>query len=391
MSSILFYECFSGISGDMNLAAMLDLGVPQDHLERELQKLNLKGYELKVTREARNSISGTRVDVLIGPEHHHRHLSDINRIIDDSRLDRQTKDLSKKIFLKVAVAEAKVHQIPIEKVHFHEVGAIDSIVDIVGAAICYKYLKVDKVISTPPELGGGMVKTAHGTLPVPAPATVEILKGIPVHRGGANFETTTPTGAAIIAAFATEFAIQGTFKILKTGYGIGHKQSDIPNFLRVHLCEEETGKDQKTEKAYILECNIDDMNPEWYDLVMEKLFNAGVQDVYLTHIIMKKNRPGVKLNVLCTGDMLEKVKYILLTETTTLGVRILPVEKSMLERRFTVLNTRFGEVRLKSAWLNGKMIRQKPEYDDCKKIAMENKLSLGQVMEEIESALKQKP
>ena len=391
MKNILYYECFSGISGDMNLAAMLDLGVPPIHLESELKKLNLTGYEIKITRESRNGIHGTRVDVITEKVHHHRHLSDIYRIINESSLDEKTKDLSKEIFLKVAEAESKVHQMPLEMVHFHEVGAIDSIIDIVGAAICFRKLNVTKVVSSPLELGSGTVDTAHGKLPVPAPATNEILKGIPVHIGGTDFESTTPTGAAIIATLADDYIDKGHFIMKKTGYGVGHKKSTAPNLLRVHICESIPEEKPGNEDAFLVECNLDDMNPEWYDLVMEKLFKTGAQDVYLTSIFMKKNRPGIKITVLCRAETLSNVRHILLTETTTLGIRILPVQKNMLERKFKTLNTRYGKVRIKTAWLNGNIVQRKPEYEDCKLISLKENIPLRQVMNEIEQILRENP
>ena len=391
MKNILYYECFSGISGDMNLAAMLDLGVPPIHLESELKKLNLTGYEIKITRESRNGIHGTRVDVITEKVHHHRHLSDIYRIINESSLDEKTKDLSKEIFLKVAEAESKVHQMPLEMVHFHEVGAIDSIIDIVGAAICFRKLNVTKVVSSPLELGSGTVDTAHGKLPVPAPATNEILKGIPVHIGGTDFESTTPTGAAIIATLADDYIDKGHFIMKKTGYGVGHKKSTAPNLLRVHICESIPEEKPGNEDAFLVECNLDDMNPEWYDLVMEKLFKTGAQDVYLTSIFMKKNRPGIKITVLCRAETLSNVRHILLTETTTLGIRILPVQKNMLERKFKTLNTRYGKVRIKTAWLNGNIVQRKPEYEDCKLISLKENIPLRQVMNEIEQVLRENP
>ena len=388
MKNILYYECFSGISGDMNLAAMLDLGISSTHLISELKKLNLAGYEIKITRESQNGIYGTQVDVITEKAHHHRHLSDINRIINESSLDEETKDLSKKIFLKVAEAESKVHQMPLEMVHFHEVGAIDSIIDIVGAAICFRKLNVAKVVSSPLELGSGTVDTAHGKLPVPAPATNEILRGIPVHIGGTDFESTTPTGAAIIATLVNDFVNEGHFIIKKTGYGVGHKKSTTPNLLRVHICEAAAEEKRGNEDAFLVECNLDDMNPEWYDLVMEKLFQAGAQDVYLTSIFMKKNRPGLKIAVLCQAETLSIVKHILLTETTTLGIRIIPVQKSTLERKSKTFHTRYGNVRIKTAWLNGNLVQRKPEYEDCKLISLKENIPLREVMNEIERALR---
>ncbi len=388
----IYYECFSGISGDMNLAAMIDLGVPEDYLRNELEKLNLDAYELKVSRDSRNGIFGTRVDVILAKQDkHHRHIKDIYHIIDTSGLLSNVKDLSKKIFMKVAEAEAKIHEMSIDKVHFHEVGAIDSIVDIVGAAICHDYLSPKKTMASTIELGKGLVKSSHGIIPVPAPATAEILRNIPTHMGGAAFETTTPTGAAILATIVDEFTDELSIKTKQTGYGIGHKIAERPNILRVHLAE--TGTREKTgfknEKAWLIECNIDDMNPEWYEFIVEKLFQAGAQDVYLSNIIMKKTRPGTKLSVLCDNEKLEVLKEIILRETTSIGLRFFPVEKSMLDRKELTISTIYGEVRIKVAYLNNEVIHQKPEYEDCKRIARKTGKPLKEITDYISFTLQQ--
>ncbi len=387
---VIYYNCFSGISGDMNLAAMIDLGVPAKHLKSELKKLDLDGYDLNITRDSRNGIFGTRVDVhLTKHEHHHRHLKDIYGLIESSTLPEKTKNISKQIFHKIAVAEGKIHEMPIEKVHFHEVGAIDSIVDIVGAAICYNYLKPKRVYCDTIELGSGTVKSEHGIIPVPAPATLEILENIPTHIGGAEFETTTPTGAAILATIVDEFTNSVNLTNQVTGYGVGHKISETPNLLRVFQGEiqESTNSSFQKEDAWLIECNIDDMNPEWYELIMEKLFLAGAQDVFLTNIIMKKSRPGIKLSVLCAQTKLDELENILLTESTSLGLRVFPVQKTILERKAYILQTKFGKVRIKSTYLNGEIIRQKPEYDDCKKLSLETGESITQIMREIDASL----
>ena len=273
---ILFYDCFSGISGDMNLGAMIDLGVDQEYLERELEKLDLKGWKLEVHKAQRHGIRGTMVTVKqTRHEHHHRHLSDIEEIIGRSSLDEATKKLSMKIFMKLATAEASVHGIPVNNVHFHEVGAVDSIIDITGAAICFNALGVDEVHVSAIELGGGTVKCDHGRLPVPAPATAEILKGVPVKMNGVDFEATTPTGAAILSALGNKFNSNVPVRITRTGYGVGQKDHpEVPNLLRVFLGE--TIDDSMTgHDALLIECNIDDMNPELYEHITEKLFSEG--------------------------------------------------------------------------------------------------------------------
>ncbi|MCX6332982.1 MAG: nickel pincer cofactor biosynthesis protein LarC [Bacteroidia bacterium] len=380
---ILYYDCFSGISGDMNLGAMIDLGISKAFLTRELGKLKLKGWKIVAESDQRHGINGTKVTVkLTGHVHEHRHLSDIEKIIDGSELHEKTKELSKKILMKVAQAEALVHGIPVEKVHFHEVGAMDSIIDIVGAAICFNALKVDEVHVSPVELGGGFVKCEHGTLPVPAPATAEIVKGMSVKTGGVNFEATTPTGAAILAALGTKFGPTAGFKVIKTGYGVGHKENpDVPNLLRVFLGESK--EENSGHNALLLECNIDDMNPEFYEYISEKLFNAGASDVYITNIIMKKGRPGNVLNVICESGVEDILKEIIFNESTSAGIRCFPFRKDTLVRKFEVVSTIYGNVTVKRSYFKGCQVSVKPEYEDCRKIALEKGIPVKEVYNNI--------
>jgi pyridinium-3,5-bisthiocarboxylic acid mononucleotide nickel chelatase len=297
MKKILYYDCFAGISGDMNLGALVDLGVDAKFLEQELGKLNIEGFRLDVKPDMRKGISGTKVTVVIENQENekHRHLRHIEELINVSSLSDRIKEKSLAIFNLVAEAEAKVHNISKEKVHFHEVGALDSIADVVGAAICQEALEVDEIHSSPVQLGGGFVKCAHGMMPVPAPATAEIIKGMPVKSGLVEYEATTPTGAAILAATVDHFSSSPEMKVMKTGYGIGQIDKDIPNILRVYLAEghAELSADVLTEEATMLECNIDDMNPEWFTHVQALLFDAGAADVFMTPIVMKKSRPAV--------------------------------------------------------------------------------------------------
>lgn len=377
---VLCYDCFSGISGDMNLGAMLDLGIEESYLKSELDKLNLRGWELKVEKAQKHGIHGTKVTVKqTKHEHAHRHLSDIEKIIDGSSLGGDVKELSMKIFRKIAVAEAKVHGIPVEEVHFHEVGAIDSIVDITGAAICYAALKPDAVFVSEIELGSGFVKCDHGNLPVPAPATAEIVKGMPVRTGGVGFEATTPTGAAILSALGTEFGSTQAVKITRTGYGVGHKEHpDIPNLLRVSLGE--TASNSATgHKALLIESNIDDMNPEFYDHISERLFKAGASDVYFSQIIMKKGRPGVVLKVICETGIEDAVKDIIFKESTTLGIRIFEFRKETLAREFGKISTVYGEITIKKSFYENLPVSVKPEYEDCKRIASEKGIPVKEV------------
>ena len=434
---ILYYDCFSGISGDMNLGALLDLGIDEKYLVDELSKLNLNGYEIKVSRDIRKGIEGTKVDVILQEhnhehsheevielhhhDHHHddahgehnhddnegahkhvhagiehihkdqRNLNDIEKIINLSELSSKVKELSMKIFMKVALAEAKVHGKPLYEIHFHEVGAVDSIVDIVGAAICLNYLNVDKIMSSSVELGGGFVKCAHGLIPVPAPATVEILKGIPVKLGAVPFETTTPTGAAILAANVCEFKDDNNFIINKIGYGIGNRDTEIPNVLRVMLVEQadkvsnEEYDDETVEQ--IIECNIDDMNPELYEYIIDMVFNEGALDAYITPIIMKKGRPSVKISILCEEDKTIRMKEILFRETTTLGVRSFKVDKTKLKREFIKVNTSYGEVTVKESYYKGEKIKSKFEYEECKRIAKSTGVPISEVYEKLRNEI----
>jgi len=381
---IIGYDCFSGISGDMNLGAMIDLGVDKAYLIGELNKLNLSGWELIVQKDQRHGITGTKVTVRqTRHEHEHRHLSDIEKIIENSALDNKTKELSVKIFMKIAQAEATVHGISIDHVHFHEVGAVDSIIDVVGAAICFNYLNVDAVHVSTVELGGGFVICDHGKLPVPAPATAELIQGIPVKKGGVDFEATTPTGAAILATLGTNFNPYLAIKIEKTAYGVGQKEhQDVPNLLRVFLGEtivnQETGHD-----ALQIECNIDDMNPEFYDYISDRLFKAGVSDVFFSNIIMKKGRPGILLNVICETELADIVKKIIFTESTSLGIRTFPFRKDTLIRKFETIQTIYGEVNVKRSYFNTKEVSCKPEYEECKRIASEKEIPVKEVYNNI--------
>ncbi|MDQ5986362.1 MAG: Pyridinium-3,5-bisthiocarboxylic acid mononucleotide nickel insertion protein [Syntrophus sp. SKADARSKE-3] len=398
---ILYYDCFSGISGDMNLGAMLDLGVDRDILARELKKLNIGPYDLRITRDSRRGITGTRVEVIIDQEihdddhsHHGRTFGDIQAMIRGSGLSDAVKKISLDIFSRIAVAEAKVHGRDVSDVHFHEVGAVDSIVDIVGAAVCFDYFKADKIVASHIQVGGGFVKCAHGILPVPAPATVEILKGIPIKSGLVPFETTTPTGAAIVAAMAESFTDAAAFTPEKIGYGIGHRDTEVPNVLRVFLgsmaADEAGGSDVERTEALVIECNMDDMNPEHYGFLMERLFENGAHDVFFTPIVMKKSRPAVTLSVLCDASRRMAVEDCLWRHSSTFGLRAYKVSKAMLRREMEKVSITHGEIDVKHGYLQGKKIKSKPEYEDCRRVAREKGLSLEEVYDIVREELKKK-
>lgn len=402
----------------MNLAAMLDLGVEAEFLKSELDKLGISDeFELVVTDDARNGIHGVRVDVTVknlnhgeateGEAHsdhshhshhahhshhsheHHRNFAAIKNLIDNSSLSAEVKQTSLDIFRLVAEAESNVHAKPVEEVHFHEVGATDSIVDIVGAAICFHRLGVDAVWSSSVELGSGFVQCAHGLIPVPAPATVEILKNVPTRQGTVEQEATTPTGAAIIKALSNSFPSSPVMRINKTGYGIGHRQTAHPNLLRVFLAEVEgLDKAKPVNHARLLQCNIDDMTAEMLGAALDLLLNEGAMDVYFTPVTMKKNRPGTMLSVLCSQEEEQKFKNLLFRHTSTLGVKSFLLDKTTLERSFEKLETSLGTVTLKHALVDGKIYRSKPEFEDCRKIALEHDMSLFQVYDFINRAKK---
>lgn len=379
---ILYYDCFAGISGDMNLGALVDLGVDAEYLTAELGKLNIEGFRLDVKPDLRRGISGTKVDVIVeNPDNEkHRHLRHVEEIVNNSTLSDTVKTMALKIFRLIAEAEAKVHNIDIQRVHFHEVGALDSIADIVGAAICLDYLKVDKVLSSPIQLGGGTVKCAHGIMPVPAPATALIVQGLPVKTGLVNHEATTPTGAAILAATVDVFTASIDVPIVKTAYGIGNRDSEVANVLRVYLLDDQAeASDVETVEAVLLESNIDDMNPEHYDFILDHLFEAGASDAWLVPMIMKKSRPAVVLSVLCQPALVDVLKTILFTHSTSLGIRESQVKKHMLQRTEITVETELGPVRVKQSYFNGKLVRSKPEAEDCKKLAREHGLRVVEV------------
>ncbi len=391
---LLYYDCFAGISGDMNLGAMIDLGVDPEVLRKELRKIEIGSYEIQVKRDQRRGIFGTKVDVILpsgegapaAHGHGHRSFKDIAGLIEKSNFSEGVKRTSHNIFMKIARAEAKIHGHSIDEVHFHEVGAIDSIVDVVGAAICFDYLKVDQILSSPVQVGGGFVKCAHGMLPVPAPATAEILTGIPIKSGIVPFETTTPTGAAILAATAGRFAEHVDFTPLKIGYGIGQRDTDVPNVLRVFLGEmddEEQDLDVETKEACLMECNIDDMNPELYEGVVERLFEKGALDVYLTPIIMKKSRPAVKISILCDADHRRGLEEVLWLQTSTFGLRVNKISKLILRRDVSTVKTKYGDLCVKNAYLRGERIKWKLEYEDAKRLAQEKGVSIKAIYDSL--------
>lgn len=386
MPKILYFDCFSGISGDMTIGALLDLGIDQKQFLEKLNRIGIGGFRVEITKKKVNNISATDFDVIIEKSpseaiRHfpHRKLSDIVKIIKNSGLEDNAKSLGQEIFELIAVAEAKIHHKSIEEIHFHEVGAIDSIVDILGTSICISMLGVDRIIASPLHLGSGFVKCAHGVLPVPAPATSEILKGVPVYATGVEGELVTPTGAAIIKSLAAEFKPMPPMQIEKIGYGTGKRLYEIPNALRVFLGQTTEDASRFSQELVMLETNIDDMNPETYSYLVPLMLDHGALDVFLTNIIMKKGRPGVKLSVLVEPEDCQRLEEMMFTETTTLGVRKFSLERHCLERKIKTVDTSLGKVRVKQAYKNGKLLKTSPEYEDCRTIAEQKKIALPEV------------
>ena len=384
LAKILYYDASSGISGDMNLAALVGLGVDFSYLCSELEKLNLSGeFRLEQKNVVKNGIAATKIDVvLLKSQPHARSYADIKQILASSNLSEFCKKKAVAIFHVIAQAEAKVHKVSIDEVHFHEVGALDSIVDVVGAAICFEYLSenfgITKVVSSKIELGGGVVKCDHGYLNVPAPAVCEILKDVPVSLGRANFEMTTPTGAAILKACADEFVGEINFKIEKVAYGAGEKNApNFANALRAMICEVDESQNLVQK---MISTNIDDMDAESFAFACEILRENGALDVFSHSIYMKKGRIGFELNVLCKSEDVKKLKELIFTHTTAIGVREIDVVKTELKRKFVSVCTRFGDIKLK---ISGEDEKAKPEFDECKSAALAHKTSIFQVKKEI--------
>ena len=382
----LYYDCFAGISGDMNLGALLDLEVDEAVLRAGLDRLGLEGYGLRIGRESRGGLAGMRVEVRMDPDAGRpaRRLPAVRELIGSSGLGHRIEAFSLGVFERLAAAEARVHGIPVDEVHFHELGAVDAVVDIVGAAICLEQLDWPLVIGSAVELGSGVVDCDHGRLPVPAPATLELLRDVPTHRGGVPYEATTPTGAAILTEAAERFEPQGHMVPRRVGYGVGTREGPLPNVLRVLVVD---SPGVRREELLLLECNIDYMNPEVYPHLLDRLLARGARDAWIAQLVMKKGRPGMLVSVLCEGRDEETMTRLLFAETTTLGVRRNPVSRTALERTIRSIDTRFGPVPVKIASLPDGVRRIKPEFDACRAIALERDLPLREVYRELEQLL----
>lgn len=398
---ILYFDCSSGISGNMTIGALLEIVDDEKYLLNELKKLNIDGYEIKISKKVKNGIIGTHVDVLLEHEDHHKHkehnhenehthhhehrnLSDVNKIIDNSTLNDEVKKLAKKIFLRVAKAESKVHNKPLEEVHFHEVGAIDSIIDIVGTAILINKINPDKIVSSTVNDGYGFIECAHGKMAVPVPATSEIFSNSNVKFRQIEIDTelVTPTGAAIIAELVTEFMPLPEMRIEKIGWGSGSKDLQIPNVLKVYYGSIEDEKDD----VIVMETNIDDCGGEILGYTQELLFKNGALDVFFTPIFMKKNRPGYRMSITCKEEDKLKLQNIIFRETTTIGIRYRKEHRAVLKREIIEIETKYGKIKAKKVINNGEEYIY-PEYEEIKKIAEKNNIPLKKLykLEELQN------
>ena len=401
MTKAIKFECFSGISGDMALGAFVDAGVPFKFLCAELKKLKLHEFTLARKKVARAGISATKVDVVIKHEHHHSgheehhhhshaKYSEIVKVIKRRGLSAEVKRRSLSMFMRLGVAEAKIHNCSIEEVHFHEIGAVDTIADICGAAVCMEYLQIEMAFATNIDCGGNItIKSSHGALPNPAPATVELLKGFEYRQSDIPMELVTPTGACILAEYA-ENGMPYPIAPLSAGYGAGGKDIETrPNVLRVTVGEVKAGPRAAPggeSETSVIEANLDDMLPLAFEPVMENLFASGALDVFFSQIQMKKNRPGVKLTVICEDEDVKKLSSVIFRETTTFGVRFYKTGRITLERGFVTVRTKYGKVRIKTGALKNDLMSASPEYADCKKLASEKKIPFKRVYEEAKKA-----
>lgn len=379
---IAYGDLIGGISGDMFVASLLDLGLPLDKLKAELKKLPALHYRLEVTKKTVHAIRATRFRVICGKREPARSWKQIRSLIQQSSLATEVKEKGLKIFARLAEAEGKIHGVAPDRVHFHEVGATDSIVDIMATAIGIHYLKIDSFSFSRIPLGRGLTRSRHGPLPLPGPATLELLKGLPVQWTNLEGETVTPTGAAIISALGSHFGDGPQMTIERIGYGAGEREfPDRPNVLRLLLGQKEPAWEQ--DEMLVMETNIDDMNPEFYDYVLDRLFAAGARDVFLSSIQMKKNRPGTLLRIIAEPSLRERLAEIIFRETSTIGLRYHPVSRMTLKRAFTRVKTRFGAVKVKIIEEPDGTKRAAPEYEELRRIAEAKKIPLKVLYDEV--------
>lgn len=380
---VAYFDCFAGISGDMTLGALVDAGLSFAALKSELDKLSVREFTLSQRRVEKHGIAGTKIDVNAREGHVHRHLKDVLKIINSSSISASAKEKAARVFQKLAEAEAKIHGTTIEAVHFHEVGAVDAIVDVVGAIVGLELLEIEAIYASKFRFGSGHTRGAHGAMPVPVPAVVEMTKGFPSERTDIPYELVTPTGAALLTALASNIGETMQLRTESTGYGAGTRDVEqVPNLLRVEIGE--LVADPRTDFPVLLETNIDDMTPEIYGYLIDRLLEAGARDAFLTPVIMKKGRPGIQLTVLADPNRETELTELIFSETTTLGIRRLPVQRHILERRTDTVQTPYGPIRVKIADIGGKQ-RVTPEYDDCARIAREKQVPILDVYKAVDN------
>ena len=378
---IAYFDCFSGASGDMILGSMIDAGLNAQELRKELRKIPIPNVQLNVRKVLRRGISATQV-IVTGKrdERSHRNLKELLKIVEKSRLESEVKKKSKEVFERIASVEAQIHQKQKEEIHFHEMGGLDSVVDIVGSVWGFHQLEIDKLYVSKVNVGSGFVECEHGILPVPAPATLALMKGKPIYSSGVERELLTPTGAALLGFLGSDFGNMPEMKVERVGYGAGRDDLPHPNLLRLVIGVPSILSGM--ERVMVVETNIDDMNPQFYDYMIEKLLTMGVMEVFLTPIMMKKSRPGTLLKVICPSEKLTSVTGFLLKETTTLGLRWHEEERNRADREILTLGTRYGKIRFKLARWEGRVVNVSPEYEDCKRLAVKKKITLKEVFEE---------
>jgi pyridinium-3,5-bisthiocarboxylic acid mononucleotide nickel chelatase len=383
--TVLYFDCFSGAAGDMILGSLIDAGVPLDEVRRALGTLAIEPDVVWTERVNRAGVTATKFCVKGedggGHAHPHRHLSGIYKLIDGSALTGAGKTRAKELFERLGRAEADIHGTTLEKVHLHEVGALDSIIDIVGAVFALEYLGVHAIVSSPLNVGSGMVRAAHGLYPVPAPATLRLLEGAPIYSGQQQAELVTPTGALLVSAYAQEYGPVPSMRVRKIGYGAGTRDfKDTPNVLRVLLGEsDDAGTATQVHTVVVMECEIDDMNPQIFGVLMERLLAAGALDVFYTPVQMKKNRPGTLLTVIAPPDRRERLTSIVFTESTTIGLRYREMKRECLDRETVIVDTPVGSIRFKVARRGGEILNASPEFDDCVRIATERGVPLKDI------------
>lgn len=383
----LYFDCFAGASGNMILAALLSVGVNRGEVVRQLRSLNIGDFDIEITNVDRSGINAVHVEVKVPHEHVHRHLADIEKIIQGSELSESVKDRSIKIFANLAAAEAKIHGIDVQKVHFHEVGAKDAIIDVVGSCIGFEMLGIERFVCSKIHVGSGFVKMAHGTYPVPPPAVAELLIGKPIYSGAIQGELITPTGAAILSTLCDTYGEIPHMTVEQTAYGAGTREyNDFPNVLRLLIGESaavSAASEVATNELVLLETNVDDVSPQVLGYVMDRAFEIGCLDCWFAPILMKKNRPASLISILCDEEKREKLTELLYRETTTLGIRIKRVERECLPREMVLVETQFGPVDVKVARYRNEVVNAMPEYDQVKRLAKTNGVAFRQIRDAV--------